>query len=184
MSSAKAESTAKVTLFFILGSESVFFGMLVSAYLFLRTSATNWPTIQHSLQRMLVPGGNTLLLLLSALTAFLGYRAIRNSDTKGLIRWLAITMLLGLVFVGGQVLEFTRNGMSPSDHAAGGVFFALMGFHALHVTAGMVVLGLVWMRARLADFNARQHLAVDMGTYFWWYVTVVWVVLFTILYLV
>ena len=180
----KAETTAKITLFFILGPESVFFGMLISAYFFLRASQPNWPYIQVSLQRLILPGANTLLLLLSALTIFLGNKAIRRSDTQGLMRWLAMTLLLGIVFIGGQVLEFRGNGMSPSDHGFGGVFFALMGFHALHIVAGMVVLGLVWMRARLADFNAEKHLAVDVGMYFWWYVTAVWVVLFGVLYLV
>ncbi len=184
MQTARSESIAKVALLFILGSESVFFGMLVSAYFFLRTSQPTWTSIPLTIQRLWLPGANTLLLLVSALTVFLGNQSIRKANSQNLVRWLTVTVLLGLVFIGGQIFEFTRNGMSPSDHTSGGIFFTLMGFHALHVAAGMIVLGLVWMRARLGDFSLRKHLAVDMGTYFWWYVTAIWVVLFAILYLV
>ncbi len=91
---------------------------------------------------------------------------------------------LGLVFVGGQFAEFASNGMRPGDQAFGGVFFTLMGFHAVHVLAGVVFLVINWVRGRLGDFSRGRHIAVTMGSWFWFYVTGVWLAMFVALYLV
>jgi cytochrome c oxidase subunit 3 len=130
------------------------------------------------------PAVNTLLLVVSSLTAALGKRAIAHGQHTALRRWSGITLLLGLVFVFGQVYDFTHSGMSPSDAAFGGVFFALIGFHALHVLAGVVILGLIELRALLGDFSEHNYTLVEIGTWFWYFVTGIWLVLFTSLYLV
>jgi cytochrome c oxidase subunit III len=178
------KGTARLTLLMVLGSETVFFGMLIAAYLYLRASEADWPFGQPHLAQIGIPAANTLILLASALTAALAGRSIRKGDQAWLARWLAITLGLGLVFIAGQVFEYVRSGMTPSDQAFGGVFFTLMGFHALHMLAGAVVVGLALTRARQGDFTARRHVAIDVGTGFWYYVVGVWVVLFSVLYLV
>ena len=91
---------------------------------------------------------------------------------------------MGLAFVGLQVLEFTRSGMRPNDQTFGGVYFTLMGFHALHVLGGVLMLITVLWRAFLGDFTPRRHIAVQIGSWFWYFVVGVWVVLFIALYLV
>jgi cytochrome c oxidase subunit 3 len=182
--SQKSGSTAKIALLVTLGSETAFFGMLLAAYLFLRSDLGSWQLTQASLARLAIPGANTLLLLMSAATAGLGQRAIHRGKANRLQAWIGITLLLGIIFVAGQVYEFTSAGMSPSDQSFGGVFFTLMGFHALHLIAGCVVLALVLIRTRLGDFTLRKHVAVDIGVWFWFYVVAVWVVLFSALYLV
>jgi cytochrome c oxidase subunit 3 len=182
--SQKPGTTAKIALLVTLGSETAFFGMLLAAYLYLRSDLGSWQLSQATLARLAIPAVNTLLLIISAVTAALGQRAIHKGKASPLQSWMGVTLLLGVIFVAGQVYEFTSTGMSPSDQAFGGVFFTLMGFHALHLIAGCLVLALVLVRARLGDFTARKHVAVDIGTWFWFYVVAVWVVLFSALYLV
>jgi len=91
---------------------------------------------------------------------------------------------MGLVFVAGQAFEFLRSGMSPNDQSFGGVFFTLMGFHALHIVAGIIMLVMLVVRTHLGDFTPRRHITIDVGVWFWYYVVAVWIVLFTTLYLV
>ena len=182
--SVRRMSTAKIGLFVVLASETIFFGTLLSAYFFLRATLTSWPSAVITLSRLLVPGANTLLLLLSALTMYLGLRAIRQNQASSLKAWLVLTLVMGLIFVAGQVFEFNRSGMSVSDQALGGVFFTLMGFHAVHVIAGVIMLALLVWRSFQGDFNARRHTAIQVGAWFWYFIVAVWVVLFSALYLV
>ncbi len=176
--------SARVALLAVLASETIFFATLLSAYFFLRQSQTSWPLAHVAFTRLLLPGFNTLVLALSALTMALALRSIQKSNPAGLKSWLTVTLLLGLLFVGLQVFEFTRSGMHADDQTFGGVFFSLMGFHALHILGGVIMLGLILARAALGDFTARRHVAVEIGSWFWYYIVGVWVVLFVALYLV
>lgn len=175
---------AKATLGVVLASETALFATLVMSYLLLRTGQAGWPYMHPSISRLALPAFNTGLLLVSAVMAWRSDRAIQGGKADQLKTGLALACLLGLLFIAGQTLEFTRSGMRPDDPAFGGVFFALMGFHGLHVVAGTVVLGLNLLRAQLGDFDQDRHTAVDMGTWFWYYVTAVWLVLFAVLYLI
>jgi cytochrome c oxidase subunit 3 len=174
-------STGRLALFFILASESIFFATMLVAYISLRNQ-TIWP-VEHTLGRLSIPLANTLILLVSTLSAWRGTVSIRHGKTSALKGWLMSTLLLGLVFVIGQVYEFSRAGMHIDDQAFGGIFFTLMGFHGLHVLAGVVFLIINLLRARLGDFSPGSHDAVVLGTWFWYYVAAVWIVLFAALYL-
>jgi cytochrome c oxidase subunit 3 len=174
-------STGRIALLVTLGTESVFFITLLVAYAALRNEV-GW-SVPHNLGRLAIPLANSTLLLASAVTAWWSNKAVRDDRLPSLQAGLTITLLLGLVFVAGQVYEFSHAGLSIDDQAFGGVFFTLMGFHALHVLGGIVFLALNLARARLGDFSASRHEAVDLGTRFWYYVTAVWLVLFTALYL-
>ena len=167
----------------VLASESIFFLTLIAAYFYLRSDSTAWPVFS-SWQRLALPAANTALLIFSAIAFALGLDAIRRDKVNALITWLAVTLASGLVFVAGQVLEFSRSGMQITDQAFGGVFFTLMGFHAIHVLAGVIVLAFLLWQASLGDFSARRHAAIQVGAWFWYFVTAVWVILFTALYLV
>ncbi len=173
---------ARLALVAFLGAESVFFGTLFMVYLYLRAAPIGavWADQTHDL---LLPGANTLVLLLSTLSAGQAVRAIQQGKVRGLQTRLLVTVILGVAFVGGQVAEFSRSGMRPDDKAFGGVFFTLIGFHALHVLAGVVILAINLVRARLGDFSARSYSAVELGSWFWYYVTGVWLILFAALYL-
>jgi heme/copper-type cytochrome/quinol oxidase subunit 3 len=174
-------STGRVALLVTLGTESVFFLTMLVAYAALRNEV-GW-SVAHTPARLAIPLVNTTILVVSAVFAWWSNKAIRDGGVSALQAGLAIALLLGLVFVAGQVYEFSHAGLQIDDQAYGGVFFALMGFHALHVLGGIVFLALNLVRARLGDFSARQHEAVDLGAAFWYYVTAVWLVLFAALYL-
>ncbi len=176
--------TAKIALYVVLASETIFFGTLLSAYFYLRASLPSWPLGPVTLARVLVPGANTFLLLISALTMYQGLRAIRQNKAESLKAWLILTLVIGLIFVAGQVFEFNRSGMKITDQAFGGVFFTLIGFHAVHVIAGVIMLVLLLWRAFQGDFTARRHTAIQIGAWFWYFIVAVWVVLFSALYLV
>ncbi len=174
--------TAKIALAVTLASETFFFGTLVSAFLFMRGTQP-W-LVEHTLARLALPIANTVILLVSALLVNLGVRAMRRGNLRGLQQWFGISLGLGLLFVGLQVLEFTSSGLLPSDAGFGGVFFTLMGFHAVHMLAGVFVHALVLNMAAKGDFDAARHTPVQIAAWFWYYVVGVWVVLFTVLYLV
>jgi len=175
-------STGKIALLVTLGTESVFFLTLLVAYAALRDQVS-W-NVPHTLTRLTIPLVNSGILLASALAAWWSGNAIRRDRQTALRGGLLVTLLLGLIFVMGQIYEFKHAGLSIDDQAFGGVFFTLLGFHAVHVLAGVVFLALNLMRANLGDFSAERYEAVELGNWFWYYVTAVWAVLFMALYLI
>lgn len=174
-------NTGKVALSIILISESVFFATMLVAYVALRDQ-NNWP-VEHTLARLSIPLTNTVLLLFSAISAWRATVSLRVGKTSASQAWQILTLLLGLVFVTIQIFEFTHSGMQINDQAYGGVFFTLMGFHGLHVLAGIVFLMINLVRTRLGDFSSTRYDTVEIGSWFWYYVTSVWILLFVALYL-
>jgi cytochrome c oxidase subunit III len=172
------------TLLLVLGTETVLFGTLVMSYLFLRSGGSGWHFSPPTAFDILIACLNTLVLLASALFARSGLRAIAKDRVDLLKTSLLLALALGAMFVAGQVFEFRHAGLQIDDRTFGGVYFALITFHAVHVLAGMTVLGLNYARARLGDFSDRKHTAITAGTWFWYYVAAIWIVLFVVLYLV
>jgi len=175
-------STGRIALFVTLGAETVFFITLLVAYAALRDEV-GW-NVQHTLARLTIPLINTVVLVISAIMAWASTNAIRKNNQTALRNGLLITVILGLGFVVGQIYEFSHAGLQIGDQSFGGVFFTLMGFHAVHVLAGVVFLVLNYVRANLGDFSAERYETVELGTLFWYYVTAVWFVLFGALYLI
>ena len=166
----------------VMGIESVFFITLLVAYTALRDQVS-WD-VPHTLSRLAIPLANSSILLVSALIAWWTGNSIQKGRQSALKSGLIVTLLLGLVFVGGQVYEFNNAGLSIDDQAFGGVFFTLIGFHAIHVLAGVIFFALNLTRAYLGDFSSNRYESIELGNWFWYYVAAVWAVLFTALYLV
>ncbi len=184
MNRGNSASIAKLALVVLLGGETILFGTLVSSYLFVRAEASVTPSYtQAGLERLWLPIINTLVLLLSAAAAGYAARSIKRGRRDAMQNGLTWSLMLGLMFVALQVIEFSKSGMSPLDAAFGGMYMALIGFHAVHVLAGVVLLGLNLLRARLGDFTEKSHTVIDVSAWFWYYVTAVWFVLFAVLYL-
>jgi cytochrome c oxidase subunit III len=182
---ANPQMAARLALLLLLGGETILFGTLVSSYLFIRAEAGAASLLaQSGLERIWMPAINTLVLLLSAAAAWYAVRSIRKDRRLDMENGLSWALALGLLFVALQVIEFSKSGMRPNDPSFGGIYMALIGFHAVHVLAGVVFVGLNLLRARLGDFSARGFIPVEMGAWFWYYVTAVWLVLFAVLYLV
>jgi cytochrome c oxidase subunit 3 len=176
--------TAIATLLLVLGTETVLFGTLLMAYLYMRAANPAWPGIPLTAARMAVPGGALLILIASEGALWHAWRQLRRGTGEGsLRRWLSASLGLGLLFLAGQVLEFTSSGMRADDRAFGGVFLTLMAFHGLHVVAGIVLQSFNYVRAGWGDFDAEHHTAIDVGFFFWTYVVAIWLVLFIALYL-
>jgi heme/copper-type cytochrome/quinol oxidase subunit 3 len=172
------------TILLVLAAESVLFGTLVMAYLFLRGGGATWTFTPPGPVDIAIAALNTLVLLGSAVAARRALTGIAHGSIASLKKGLLLASLLGMVFVAGQIFEFRHSGMSLRDFSFAGIFFALISFHAAHVLAGMAVLGLNLARAQAGDFTARRHVAITAGTWFWYFVVAVWLVLFTILYII
>jgi cytochrome c oxidase subunit III len=175
-------NTGRIVLFLILASESIFFATMLVAYISLRDQAIL--PVEHTLRRLIVPLANTLILFVSTFFAWRGTVSIRRGQTSALTRWLLFTILLGFIFIFGQIYEFSRGGMHINDQAFGGIFITLIAFHGLHVLAGLVFLIINLVRSRLGDFSVTHDDAIVLGTWFWYYVAAVWLVLFAALYLI
>jgi cytochrome c oxidase subunit III len=181
---SKRLNLTQTTLFLVLSAETALFGTLVMSYLFLRSGGSETVFTHPQPVDVMIASLNTMVLLASAAFAWNAHRAISQGQLRRLKTYLLLTLLLGAIFFAGQVFEFRHSGMRIDNSVFGAIFFALISFHALHVLAGMTVLGLNYVRAHLGDFGANRHVAVTAGTWFWYYVVAVWIVLFTVLYLV
>jgi cytochrome c oxidase subunit 3 len=175
-----------VGMLLFLSSEVMFFGGLFATYFSARASfAGAWgpPPDAPELEILPVPLPITLILLTSSLTMHWAVRAIARGDSGRLRLWLVVTLGLGLVFLAGQVYDYTTLGFGISDGVYGTVFYTLTGFHGAHVFGGVVGLSILTARAGQGQFSARNHVAVEAVSYYWHFVDVVWVALFTTLYL-
>lgn len=180
----KRINLTQTTLFLVLSAETALFGTLVVSYLFLRSGGSQLVFTHPQLIDVVIASLNTIVLFVSAVLAWNAHHAISQGYLERLKVYLLLTVLLGAVFFAGQIFEFEHSGMRIDDSTFGGVFFALISFHALHVLAGITVLAINFARAQLRDFSANRHIAVTAGTWFWYYVVAVWVVLFIALYVV
>ncbi len=187
-----------VVILFI-GSETFFFGALFTTYFFLRSRLPVWePLFQRCIQEhcekptwqvdplfgLGLPTLNTVALLASSVTMQLAVNAIRKGDRRALRKWLIPTLVLGIAFLAGQGYEYTRLGFLPTNSIFAAVFFTLTGFHGAHVTGGVLMNSLVLFRTVKGHFTGRRHLAVEAASIYWHFVDVVWIGLFTTIYIV
>jgi cytochrome c oxidase subunit 3 len=167
-----------------LGSELATFGAVFTYYFFIR--AGTWPPqeLPHLTSSLVI--ANTALLVASSFTLHWAHVAIRNENRRNFILGLAVTLLLGVVFIGGQVLEYyefiVREGFTLTSGIYSSAFFGLTGLHGLHVTLGAVILGVVFVRALAGQYSAERHVSVSTASMYWHFVDVVWVFLVVVLY--
>ncbi|MEO8229843.1 MAG: cytochrome c oxidase subunit 3 [Chloroflexota bacterium] len=165
-------------------SEVMLFAALFAAYFVVRAESPGWPPLR-GIERpeVLLPALNTLLLVSSSVTMQWAVRTARVGDRSRLLRWLGLTLLLGGVFLAIQGYEFATNGFGLSNGIFGSTFYILTGFHGAHVLAGVVLIGIIANRARRGLVTAEHHTAVEATSYYWHFVDVVWLFLFSTLYL-
>ncbi|MCF3104221.1 heme-copper oxidase subunit III [Streptosporangium nondiastaticum] len=173
-----------------LSSELMFFAALFAMYFTLRsvTGADHWKEMASSLN-LPFSATNTTILVLSSLTCQLGVFAAERGDVKKLRTWFTITFVMGAIFIGGQVFEYTdlvkEDGLSLSSDPYGSVFYLTTGFHGLHVTGGLIAFLLVLGRTYAAKrFTHHQATAAIVVSYYWHFVDVVWIGLFATIYLI
>jgi cytochrome c oxidase subunit 3 len=123
----------------------------------------------------------TAVLVLSSGTMHLAVEAARHDDRRRAIRWLGVTALLGLVFLSNQGWEYAEASFQIDDHAYGSIFYLMTGFHGLHVIGGLVFMGAV-AAAIAGRSRAPVQSTVEVCGYYWHFVDVVWVAMFTTIY--
>ena len=166
-----------------LASELMFFSGLFAAYFTLRATAEgDWPPEGVDLE-VLVGGLFTLGLVLSSGTMQMAVRAISAGRLPAFRGWLIVTLLLGAAFLGNQAHEWLNLEFSVSSHSYGSAFYVMTGFHGLHVFGGMLAMLLLIGRAGSRRFGAADVPAVEMVSYYWHFVDVVWIGMWATLFL-
>jgi cytochrome c oxidase subunit 3 len=178
-----------------LASEVMFFGGLFAAYFIARADATEWPPENMLTPEQIARGVKlevefvlpliaTILLVLSSVTIQFGVWAIQRGDRTALIRWLMVTIVLGLVFLTAQLYDYSQLPFRAGDTVYGTTFYTLTGFHGAHVAGGVIFMGVMLARSMAGQFSAARHEAVEACSFYWHFVDVVWIALFTVLYIV
>jgi cytochrome c oxidase subunit 3 len=165
-----------------IASEAMFFAALFGAYFNARADRPEWPPAGFDLE-IGTAALLTATLVISSFTMQYGVRRIRAGDRRGMVVALAVTVVLGVLFLGGQLLDYATLGFGPGSGTYGALFFTMTGFHGAHVAAGVVaILAILW-RGLDGQFSARHHTAVEAVSAYWHFVDVVWICLFATLYL-
>jgi heme/copper-type cytochrome/quinol oxidase subunit 3 len=185
----------KLGMWVFLLSEVMFFSSLIGAYIILRFAhPEQWAEPNHVLNVPLT-GFNTFMLICSSVTMVKAFAAIEHGDQAGLRKWLIATIILGASFVGIQVYEYIKlahHGFVPvaANYAAEGgplygtTFYTMTGFHGAHVTIGVLALIFTTVKAFRGKYSATDYGGVEIMGLYWHFVDLVWIILFTIVYLI
>jgi cytochrome c oxidase subunit III len=176
-----ADNTLLGVLVFI-ASEIMFFAGLFGAYFNARSARTEWPPKGFEID-VTVAAILTVVLLTSSLTMQYAVSRIRAGDRSGMVRAVAVTVTLGILFLLGQAFDYLTLGFGPASGTYGALFFTLTGFHGAHVFGGVVALLVILFRGAGGQFSARHHTAVEAVGAYWHFVDVVWICLFSTIYL-
>ena len=179
--------STKLAMWLFLASECLLFGALISTYILYRGSDPLGGPTPGDVFDIPYTSVSSFVLLASSLTMVLALAAAQKRDTVRMRLWLVTTALLGLTFVGGQVYEFTTfydEGLGIDTNLFGTTFYVLTGFHGVHVTVGILMLlslvGMSW-----ADrLPPEPSFPVEMIGLYWHFVDIVWIVIFTVVYLI
>lgn len=166
-----------------LSSELMFFSGLFAAYFSLRAIAPVWPPHQDHIEVLTVAIA-TVILLLSSFTMQAGVRATLREDKGAWLGWLALTFVLGLTFDVMQGFDWYGRNFPIYQNAFSSCFYVLTGFHALHVLGGLFAMVIVGIRSWKSNhFGHRTVPTVEMLSYYWHFVDVVWIALFAMIFL-
>jgi cytochrome c oxidase subunit 3/cytochrome o ubiquinol oxidase subunit 3 len=179
-------SNEKMAMWGFLGSECLLFGALISTY-FLYRGRSVVPPYPKDIYNIPYTSVSSFVLLMSSLTMVLALAAIQRGDHRRFRLWVLATALLGSSFIAGQVYEFTsfiREGLTIKTNLFGSSFFVLTGFHGVHVTLGIVMLLSLWSLSVRGKLPQERAEVVEIAGLYWHFVDVVWIVLFTVVYLI
>ena len=141
-------------------------------------------TFQSTFNPWGLPLVNTLILLLSGTTVTWAHHALLNNDRKGLVRGLALTVVLGILFTVCQAYEYGHAAFKFAGHIYGSTFFMATGFHGAHVIIGTIFLAVCLYRALRGHFTPKQHFGFEAAAWYWHFVDVVWLFLFICIYVI
>jgi cytochrome c oxidase subunit 3 len=171
-------------MFLFIASETMLFGSFFTAYFFVRvTAGTEWPTPPFHLP-VFVAGVNTAILVTSSFTMHWALQSIKRGNRAGLQAGLLLTFLMGLVFLLTQAREYSRVGFATDDGAFATIFFGLTGLHGAHVFVGLTLLAFATVRAFRGHFSPEHHHGVEIPGIYWHFVDVMWIVVYTTVYII
>jgi cytochrome c oxidase subunit 3 len=180
--SSRVEPQLLGMLLFII-SEVMIFGAFFTAYFFIRVvNSDPWPAHGTELPKV-VAGFNTAILLSSSLTIHWALTSIKNGNRFGLKAGMLSTFFLGLTFLFVQINEYVHVGFAPHDSAQGSIFYGLTGLHGAHVTVGLILLGIVTTRAFRGHYSPEEHRGVEVPGIYWHFVDIMWIVVYSTVYL-
>jgi cytochrome c oxidase subunit III len=171
-------------MFLFIASEVMLFGAFFTAYFFVRVAAgTPWPTPPFHLP-VFVAGVNTAILVTSSFTVHWALQSIKRDNHAGLKAGLLLTFLMGLTFLLTQILEYSRIGFAPKDDSFATIFYCLTGLHGAHVFVGLTLLAFATTRAFRGHYSAAHHHGVEIPGIYWHFVDVMWIVVYTTVYII
>ncbi len=198
----------KLGMWVFLGSEVMFFTSLIGSYIVLRFGAPGSWAQPNAVLNVPLTGVNTFILICSSVTMVKAFASIADGNRKALSFWLFATILLGTTFISIQGVEYWKlyhHGFAPrgyleGSHLAelaaagtlpavtgglyGSTFYTMTGFHGFHVTCGVVCLWYVFIKSRRGGYSQQDYRGVEVIGLYWHFVDLVWIILFTIVYLI
>ena len=179
-------SNNKLAMWLFLGSECLLFGGLISTYMLYRGRVSDGPH-PSAIYDIPFTSVSSFVLLMSSLTMVLAVTAAQRNDDSKTNLWLTVTAVLGSTFIGGQVYEFTafyREGLGFTTSLFGSSFYTLTGFHGVHVSVGVILLLSTMGIIKKNRITGNKAEVVEMVGLYWHFVDIVWIVIFTLVYLI
>ncbi len=168
---------------FLIAESSIFLG-LFAGFIVYRTIIPVWPPEGTPELELLLPGINTIILVASSFVMHKGQTAIKKNNISGLKFWFGMTAVMGLVFLIGQMYEYFHLEMGLTTNLFASCFYALTGFHGLHVTFGLLlILAVLWRAQEEGHYSSESHFGVEAAEIYWHFVDVIWIILFILVYL-
>jgi cytochrome c oxidase subunit 3 len=180
--SSRVDARVLGMLLFI-GSEIMLFGSFFTAYFFVRVvNGFPWPPEGYHLP-VFVAGVNTVILVTSSFTMHWALQSIKRGQRKAFLAGMILTFVMGLAFLLTQVVEYLNVGFNTGDGAFASVFFGLTGLHGAHVFVGLSLLLMVIIRGVRGHFSPEHHHGVELPGIYWHFVDIMWIVVYTTVYL-
>jgi len=175
----------KTAMWVFLGSEFIFFGAMIATFLLYRTKTADGPTAEEVFN---IPftSASSFILLMSSLTMVLAHHAFEHNDLRRARVWLLGTALLGSTFLAGQIFEFTEfvsEGLTAQVSPFGSSFYMLTSLHGAHVLIGVLLLATMFVLSLSGRLHEDRGLNVELVGLYWHFVDIVWIVIFTVVYL-
>lgn len=179
--------TQKVGMWVFLASEVMFFSGLIGSYIVLRFGASDSWAEPGEVLNVPVTAVNTFILICSSVTMVKAFAEAQAGNQRGIRLFLLLTFLLGALFLGVQVYEYRElvaHGFTPASGLYGSTFYTMTGFHGFHVFCGVVCLGWATVQAFKGRWGPTNQRGIEVLGLYWHFVDLVWIILFTIVYLI
>jgi heme/copper-type cytochrome/quinol oxidase subunit 3 len=176
----------KLLMWLFLSSDCLFFGSFIAAYLLYRDRSIVGP-YPEDLFDIPFTSVSAFILLMSSVSMVLALSAIQRGKVRDMQIWLFTTAMLGTLFIAGQAYEFTEfahHGLALDTNLFGTTFFVLTGFHGAHVTIGVLILLSLFVYSLRGGIQQKDSLNIELAGLYWHFVDIVWIVIFTLIYLV